>query len=391
MTVSNTLSSVIPTLFAQGLQALRHNSVMARLVNADFGTEVKQKGETIQVPVPSVMAASDVVPGAFAPDPQNVAPSTAPIALDFWKEAPFTLSEKELAQVIEGVVPIQLSAAIEALATNVNSNILALYKGVYGYVGTAGTTPFASTLTAATSARKVLGNQLAPTGNRRVVLNPDAEANALGLPAFSQYLQSADPNVIREGDIGRKLGFDWYMDQQVPTQTAGTLTGAVTANGAQSAGAGAATVNGAPQGTVSIATPSGGAFAPNVGDIITFSGDIQTYSIISGSGLGASATGNFTISPALQVAKSGGETVTLAASHVVNLAFHRDAFAFASRPLMNMELTKSMDDEFVASDPVSKITMRLSYREEFHRTRFAFDILYGVGLIRPQLACRIAG
>src|SRR5580698_8765841 len=118
MTVSNTLTSVIPTLFAQGLHALRHNAVMPRLVNADFGTEVKEKGETIQVPVPSVMSATAVVPGAYAPDPQNVAPTTASIPLDSWYEAPFTLSEKELAQVVDGVVPIQLSAAVEALATN---------------------------------------------------------------------------------------------------------------------------------------------------------------------------------------------------------------------------------------------------------------------------------
>jgi hypothetical protein len=60
------------------------------MVNSDFGDEVKQKGDTIQVPVPSIMTATDVVPGAYAPDPQNVAPTTAPIALSNWKEAPFT-------------------------------------------------------------------------------------------------------------------------------------------------------------------------------------------------------------------------------------------------------------------------------------------------------------
>jgi len=391
MTVSNTLSSVIPTLFAQGLDALRHNSVMPRLVNADFGTEVKEKGEVIQVPVPSVMAATNVVPGAYAPDPQNVAPSTAAIPLDSWMEAPFTLSEKELAQVIEGVVPIQLSAAVEALAVQINSSILANYKSVYGYVGTAGTTPFASTLTAATNAREILGIQLAPTANRRIVLNPAAEANALALPAFSQYLQSGDKAVITEGEIGRKLGFDWFMDQQIPTQVAGALTGTVTVNGSNPAGQGATLVNGCPQGTVSIASAASSSFAPNVGDILTFAGDSQTYVIVSGNALGASATGTFTISPALQVAQSGGAAVTLVASHAVNLAFARDAFAFASRPVKPMNIGRNIDEEFYVADPVSKITMRLSYRQEFHRTRFAFDCLWGTAILRPQLACRIAG
>ena len=385
MTVSNTLSSVIPTLFAQGLDSLRHNAVMPRLVNSDFGSEVKEKGEVIQVPVPSVMTATAVVPGAYAPDPQNVAPTTASISLDSWYEAPFTLSEKELAQVVEGIVPIQLSAAVEALATTINTSIFNNYTGVYGYVGTAGTTPFGSSLAVATTARETLGIQLAPTANRRFVLSPAAEANALALPAFSQYLQSADPNVIREGDIGRKLGFDWYMDQQVPTHTAGTITTGLTAQASTVQAVGLTTI-------VATTAASTGACALLAGDIITLSGDTQTYTLTANATQASAATNvNLLISPAKAVALAGGETITVAASHVVNLAFARDAFAFASRPVKPMNLGKEIDDEFYVADPVSKITMRLSYRQEFHRTRFAFDVLWGTGLLRPQLACRVAG
>src|SRR5262249_51640480 len=148
---------------------------------------------------------TDVVPGPYAPDPQNVAPTTAPIPLSNWKESAFTLSEKEIAAALAGVPPMQLTSAIEAMATTINASILSLYSGVYGYVGTAGTTPFASDITAATQARKVLALQRAPTNSRRIVLNPDAEANALSLAAFYGALNSADPNVITEGLIGRKF------------------------------------------------------------------------------------------------------------------------------------------------------------------------------------------
>jgi P22 coat protein - gene protein 5 len=385
MTVSNTLSSVIPTLFAQGLDALRHNAVMPRLVNADFGTEVKEKGEVIQVPLPSVMTVSAVVPGAYAPDPQNVAPTTASIPLDSWYESPFTLSEKELAQVVDGIVPIQLSAAVEALAVQINSDILNNYTSVYGYVGTAGTTPFASSLAVATTAREILGIQLAPTANRRMVLSPAAEANALALPAFSQYLQSGDKGVITEGDIGRKLGFDWYMDQQVPTHTSGTITTGLTAESATVQAVGLTAI-------VATTAASTGACALLKGDIITFSGDTQTY-VLTANATQATAATNVTlnISPGKAVALAGGETITVAASHVVNLAFARDAFAFASRPVKPMNLGRDIDEEFYVADPVSKITMRLSYRQEFHRTRFAFDCLYGTAVLRSQLATRLAG
>ena len=388
MAVNNSLSSVIPLIFTMGLKALRHNCVMPRLVNTDFGKEVMEKGQVINVPLPSVINTNAVVPAAYAPDPGNLAPTTAPIPLNNWQEAPFVLNEKELAQIIDGIVPIQVSAAAEAMASYINSTIFACYAGVYGFTGTAGTTPFATTADA-TNARKILGQQLAPTANRRFVLDPNAEANALSLPAFQYYMNSGNTDVIKEGEIGRKFGFDFFMDQQVPTQVAGTLTGTVTANGVTAGVPNGNYIGGT--GTISIATGASSSFAPNVGDIITFSGDTQTYAVVSGAALGASTNGIFTISPAKVVTTAGGETVTLKASHVVNLAFHRDAFAFASRPLQKTDLLADPDESYMIPDPVSGVTMRLTYRREFHRTRLAFDVLWGVGLIRPQLATRVAG
>lgn len=47
MTVENNLSSVIPTLYAQGLEALRSMCIMPRVVLNDFGEEVHEKGEII--------------------------------------------------------------------------------------------------------------------------------------------------------------------------------------------------------------------------------------------------------------------------------------------------------------------------------------------------------
>ncbi len=43
------------------------------------------------------------------------------------------------------------------------------------------------------------------------------------------------------------------------------------------------------------------------------------------------------LSPTLKVIASSGAAVTFKASHVVNLSFHRDAFAFANRGLLQSE------------------------------------------------------
>ena len=96
---------------------------------------------------------------------------------------------------------------VKAIANDVNATLLGLGRKFYGIVGTPGTTPF-STVVDATNARKVLNRQLAPVNDRRIVLDPDAEAAALGLSGFADVSKSGDTRPIIDGTIGRKYGFD---------------------------------------------------------------------------------------------------------------------------------------------------------------------------------------
>lgn len=390
MTVNNNLTSVIPTLYAQGLESLRSMCVMPRVVLNDFGEEVREKGEAIQIPMPSSMTTTQIVPAAFAPDPPNIAPTTAVIPLNNWEESSFVLTEKEYAQIVRGIVPLQLSAAVQTLASSVNASIFANYVYVGNAVGTAGTTPFMTGVKQATDAGVYLDNNYALQTDRALVLDPTGYGQAEQLPNFAYYMYSGDKNTVNSGIIQDKFGFDWHKDQQVPYQIAGTLTGTLTAAGAQLAGNTAITV----------ATGSASAFAPNVGDIITFAGDPQTYTVMSGgvaaTALAASASGVLNIYPAKAIALVGGEEVTLAPSHRVNLAFQRQAFGFASRPVksgfgLNGESRGMVVAEMMVPDPVSGLVMHMEIREEYRRTRVAYSMLWGTGPVRPQVACRIMG
>lgn len=390
MTVENNLSSVIPTLYAQGLEALRSMCIMPRVVLNDFGEEVREKGEIIQIPMPSAMTTTPIVPAAFAPDPQNIAPTTATIPLTNWEEASFVLTEKEYAQIVNGIVPIQLSSAVQTLAASVNASIFANYVYVGNAVGTAGVTPFTTNIAQAIDAGVYLDNYYALQRDRVIVLDPTGYGQAEQLPNFAYYMYSGDKNTVNSGIIRDKFGFDWHKDQQVPYQTAGTMTGAVTAAGAQAAGITA----------VNIATGTASSFAPNVGDIITFAGDTQTYTVMSGgvagTALEASASGILNLYPAKVVALLGGEEITLAPSHRVNLAFQRQAFGFASRPVksgfgLRGEGRGMVVAEMMVPDPVSGLVMHMEIREEYRRTRVAYSMLWGTGPVRPQVACRIMG
>jgi hypothetical protein len=375
---TNTTTNVVPQLLAQGLLALRQMAVMPRYVNRAYEATAGEKGSSIDVPIPSAITAVAVSPSYVAPDDTGVSPTNVNIPLSEWYEAPFFLNDKEMLEVQSGTIPMQATEAVKALANNVDSAILALYKSVYGYAGVAGATPFANDLAEFLDARKTLNNQLAPTDPRFVMIDPDAEANALGLRAFQDAAFRGDRDGILNGQIGFKLGSTWFMDQNAPTHTAGTGAGLTLDSANAVVGIKTAALEAAGNGTLL------------VGDIITFGDDTsgQTYTVTAG---GSSAGGAIAFEPGFKTAwSSNNSTVTIKATHAVNLAFHRDAFAFASRPFagadpMGLGVFQS------AVDPVSGLTLRLEVSRQYKRTRFAYDILYGVKCIRPELACRIAG
>ena len=382
--MANDLSVLAPKLLAQGLMALRSANLMPLLVNSDYSMEFAQKGLVVTIPLPSAVAAQDVSPANVPPSTADSNPTQALITLDQWKEAPFYLTDKDQQQAHDGVIPMQASEAVKSLANAMNAHIMSKYVGIYGYVGTAGTTPFASTTTAATQARKILNKQLAPMDDRRFIMDPDAEAQALDLRAFQDASWTMTADAIQEGTITRRLGFDWFMDQQVPTHTAGTITTGLIAKAATAQALGLKAI-------VCTTAASTGAAALLAGDIISFAGHSQTY-VVTANATQAVANSDVTVNvePGLQKALVGSEAVTVRASHVVNLALHRDAIGFASRPLADSGQGLGNIIE-VAADPITGVALRLEISREHKRTRFSYDILYGATLVRADLGCRVAG
>ena len=380
--MANNLAEVAPKLLAQGLRALRENAVMPRLVNRDYEVEAAEKGTTVTIPIPSAIADRPVAPGVVPPASVDSAPTSALVPLDQWREAPFHLTDREILESMDGTIPMQASEAVKSLVNFANAFIMGKYKGVYGVFGVAGTTPFASTTAEATGTRKVLNNQLAPLENRRFVIDPDAEANALDLRAFQDMSFSGSAEGIVEGKINRKLGFDWFMDQQVPEHTAGSITVAAAVT--------VTTVEPIGETVINMTTGIGDAIDLLEGDIIVFSNHSQTYVLTADATIGASTTGDINIAPGLQVATAGGETLTLTATHVVNLGFHRDAFAFASRPLQDS--AEGMGNIIEAmTDPVSGLSLRLEISRQHKQTQFSYDMLFGAALVRRELAVRALG
>lgn len=372
--MANNLTAVIPKLLAQGLLALRQNAVTAMTVNRGYEELAGEKGDTINVPIPSAIAAVDVVPGNIAPDPGDLAPTSVPIVMNKWKEAAFQLSDKEQMEAMSGTIPMSASEAVKAIVNEIDMSILNEYKAVFGANGVPGTAPFQGDTKDVTETRKILQQQLAPQDPRWFLVNPDAEANALNLRAFQDASWVGTAQTVTDGTFNRRFGFGWSVNQNLPTHTAGTADD-YTVTGVNAIGATTLTVTSA---------GNNGTFLE--GDIVTITGDSQTY-VVTQDETGAPAA-SITIQPALRKATVGAEAITVKQTHAVNLAYHRDAFALAMRPLRQDKMGRQV---FSQVDPLSGLALRIEILEEHKRTRLSYDALWGVKCVRPELAARLMG
>jgi hypothetical protein len=396
--LSNTLTEVIPQLLAQGLMTLRENAIMPRLVNTDLSADAREKGDTIDVPIAAELTTRDVVPDQTATNITHT-PTKTQVSLSEWKEAVFMLTDKDVGSIADGHIPRQAEEAVKAIANTIDSFILNLYKAVYWHAGTAGTTPFTgvapvTTLADFKTARTKLIKSLAMGSNRHVVMDPDAEANALIMTPFLKADERGDQGAIVAGQIGRKLGFDWWLDQNVPThETAGVVTAAGTQIDPFVAVVISATAEATSLGMALVSTTNIGEV--NIGDVFTLENNTAQQFVvtaaISTTTIANGTTVTLAFQPPLSVKASTTNAITFLNTHVCNLLFHRDAFAFASRPLLATSQDGLGSVFQSAIDPVSGLALRLEVSRQNKMTTWSFDALYGGTAVRPQLAARLFG
>lgn len=387
--MANTLTNILDKILAMNLRILRENAIMPRLVNRDYQGDAARQGSTIDIPIPAAQTVSNVTPAPTSSSAATNSPGLVQVTMTNWKKTDFYLTDKEMVEIDRNrhFMPGQMRQSAIALANDSDDAILAEYKGVYGYVGTAGVTPFSSIATA-TDARKVLNQQFAPVDEQRfMVLDPTSEGQALQLAAYSNLEQTGDPEVKINGRLGRKFGFDHYMDQNIPTHTTGTASALAAVVGSTTA-AGSSTLGITGAASVAIGTLV-------VGDVFTIAGDSQAY-VVKGSDVtlvSALTQQAVTISPPLAQIASATAQITKKASHAVNLAFHRDAFVYVSRPLerpISSELAGGNAMSMI-TDPLTGISLRLEIIRQAKQDAFELDILHGEKLVLPALATRIAG
>lgn len=394
------LTSTIVTREAQRVlhQKLNFIGSINRQYDDRFSKSGATDGQTLNIRLPNQYS---VRTGATI-STNDTAETSVQLAVSTQKGVDVNFTTAELSLSIDDFSTRILEPAMAVLAANIEGDAFNMYKDVYQVVGTAGTTP--NTLKVLNQGRAALTDSLAPSSERGLQLNTDAQVEVVD--AIKGLFQDSNEvaKAYREGLLGKTAGFGMiYENTLVPIHTNGSMGGTPLVNGAVSSGATTIAIDGVTSGntwtkgtTFTIAnvfsvhpemkTSTGKPQRFVVTEDVTFTGGAATVSI-SPAIVSSGAKQNVSALPADNAAITVYGTAT--GSYAQNLAYHKDAFVFATADLEDV----SQYGAWGAREVFDGLSLRVARQYDITNDKIPcrIDILYGYKTVRPQLACRVSG
>jgi len=373
--MANTIDPYDPYLYANlALEELRMNLGLARSVHRGYDKDPTTKGSTIKIRRPASFTAANM-PITTAGD---ITPTEVEVTVDQWKGVRFALTDKELSFTKEQIIEDHVGPAAYAIAVAIDDALQAEILNIPWYMAGG------SAITDFTSARKNLGDQKVPIPGRFYMFDSTLEAAYLALAVFHSANTGAGGEATqREGDLGRKFGFDNFSSQNVQDFVAGAAVPgtALQINATVAAGLNAV-----------VFKDSGASLTGDVhvGDSFSIAGNAQRYAITAQADA-ASNLISVAFVPALAAQATASAVVTLRQEDkALSLAGHKSAICLAMAPLSDLANTLGAKIATVF-DPVSGLALRsrLWYDGDNAEVNVGIDALFGTKTLDPNRAIRV--
>jgi len=446
---ANDLDAFIPEVWAQeSLMVLEANMVAANLVHRDFEDEIAMFGDTVNTRRPATFTGKRKVDTDDVTI-QDATATNVPVVLNQHLHTSFLIRDGEESKGFKALRQEYLVPAIQSIAQMVDEVVLGqVYDFQSTLVGKLGTDITKATVIAA---REAMNTNKVPLVGRNIILTPNAEGDLLEVVDFTNAEKIGDDGTaMREGSLGRKMGFDFFMSQNAPSVATGStvVTGAVNEAGGSAIGDTTITVDGlsaaiaagswctiagdmTPQmitATVGGATPTELTISPGLRSAIVDDAVVTIYTpgaVNLGAGYAAGygktlVVDGFSVAPKIGQMVSFGATAgrysalstptttaldlsrpldaSVADDAVVGLgpagdysfAFHRNAISLVTRPLAPpAEGTGALS--FVANYNGLAVRVTITYNGEKQGHLVTVDLLCGVKTLDTSLGCMILG
>jgi len=448
----NNLDAFIPELWAdEGLRMLEGNMVMANMVHRDFEDTVAKFGDVVNTRRPGEFKIRRKKDGTSLVQQDAVA-TNVQVPLNQWFYSSFVIRDGEGSKSFKELSQIYLQPAMKTIAEGVDR---ALLGQVHAYLGTtADRVGKLGGLTKDTAkdyvldAREKLNINKAPVDGRKLVMAPTSETAMLKTDLFVKANERGDGGSALESAIlGRILGFDTYMDQNVNCVLSGSETDSDPVTEPYAAGATGdlacvltptvgefVVMAGNDQPTWAVAADAdsfqlnealkyatednavatrwvkcvtAAAYAagysegialtvtagkaPQVGQLLAFgatTGTRHTYTVIESEGSGTACT--VYLDRPLAAAVGAGADAFPGPYGAMNLAFHRDALALVTRPLA---LPDTRAGVMAGHAAYNGVTMRVLAQYDINAGGLIVncDILAGVAVLNSGLLVPVLG
>lgn len=376
-------------------QKLNFIGSINRQYDDSFSATGAKTGDSLKIRLPNQYA----VRSGKTLDTQDTNEQSVTLQVATQKGVDVNFSSADLAQSIDDFNKRVLDPAMSVLAANIEADAISMYKDVNNQVADIGN---AIDLIDVLNARKKLQDNLAPTANRSCNLNTQDNVDLVDELKGLFHDSSEIERQYLEGYIGRTAGFDFMENTLWPSHTTGSDdgTGDYLTDIAGGEDDGSA-------GSLHIDTGTGTLLK---GDVITIedvyrvhpetkasTGVLQQFVVTADF---AGGEGDLSISPSIissgvtqnvNAAAADGKVVTkvggASASHGISMAYHEDAFTFATADLV---MPKGVD--FAARHVYDGISMRIVRDYDINNDNLPcrIDVLYGYRTLRPEYACRLA-
>lgn len=394
----------------EALRVLHNNTVFLKRIDRQYDGRFAKSGAKIGDTLGIRRPVQFVVRDGNQVQIQDTTETKIPLTISNLKGIDWDFDDLDLSLKIDDFSDRYIAPAMSRLGAQLDLDALSMYRQIGNQVGTPGTTP--NTARVYLDAGAMLDNFASPRDNSRfAVINPAAQAATVD--ALKGLFQSSTKisEQYDSGEIGTALGFRFGMDQNTRTHTVGALGGTPLVNAATSGIATGWTQTGT---LITDGWTASALTRVKAGDVFTIanvyavnpetkepSASLMQFAAFTDGASDGSGNMTLTIEPAIITggAYQNVDSVpadnapltfagTASTRYPINMAFHKDAFTFATADL---QVPKGMD--MAARYQFEGISLRFirGYDILSNRRVCRFDVAYGFVAQRPEWACRIIG
>lgn len=193
---------------------------MARLVHRDFSMQVANFGDVVNTRKPSSFLMKRKTDEDSVAN-QDAVVTNVPVPLNQHVYVTFTIKDGEASKSFQELVDIYLKPAAQTIANSVDRILLGqVHQYIGNSVGNLRGMDSTNGKAYLLAARQLMNENKAYPNGRSLVLSPESETALLNTDLFVKANERGDDGTaLSEARLGRVLGWDTYMDQNVPGVT----------------------------------------------------------------------------------------------------------------------------------------------------------------------------